>query len=130
MVIVRIAAHQRRFTFWLARFVPKVLQPFLAHAALLDCWQDSNGPYHDERMLPSCAIHQGDWPALQKPNEIVLPVKRGETQCADRHHACTNLVCRPLDPVRTKGGGRSEDRRGGGEGGRTGKYRWPEEVKQ
>src|SRR3546814_6790766 len=67
---------------------------------LLDCWQDSNGPYHDERMLPSCAIHQGDWPALQKPNEIVLPVQRGETQCADRHHACTNLVCRPL--LRTK----------------------------
>src|SRR3546814_19815319 len=55
-------------------------------------------------MLPSCAIHQGDWPALQKPNEIVLPVQRGETQCADRHHACTNIVCRPLDPVRTKGG--------------------------
>src|SRR3546814_4419606 len=47
---------------------------------------------------------QGDWPALQKPNEIVLPVQRGETQCADRHHACTNLVCRPLDQDRTKGG--------------------------
>src|SRR3546814_8421657 len=55
-------------------------------------------------MLPSCAIHQGDWPALQKPNEIVLPVQRGETQSADRHHACTNLVCRPLHPVKTKGG--------------------------
>src|SRR3546814_5467552 len=71
---------------------------------LLDCWQDSNGPYHDERMLPSCAIHQGDWPALQKPNEIVLPVQRGETQSADRHHACTNLVCRPLLANKNKGG--------------------------
>src|SRR3546814_7092515 len=60
IVIFGIADHHQRFAFVRARFVHQFLHQFLAHAALLDCWQDSNGPYHDERMLPSCAIHQGD----------------------------------------------------------------------
>src|SRR3546814_13126373 len=53
IVIFGIADHHQRFTFVRARFVHQFLHQFLAHAALLDCWQDSNGPYHDERMLPS-----------------------------------------------------------------------------
>src|SRR3546814_11365996 len=66
IVIFGIADHHQRFTFVRARFVHQFLHQFLAHAALLDCWQDSNGPYHDERMLPSCAIHQGDWPRSEE----------------------------------------------------------------
>src|SRR3546814_16903593 len=79
IVIFGIADHHQRFTFVRARFVHQFLHQFLAHAALLDCWQDSNGPYHDERMLPSCDIHQGDWPALQNHTAIVLTVHCGET---------------------------------------------------
>src|SRR3546814_1411469 len=80
IVIFGIADHHQRFTFVRARFVHQFLHQFLAHAALLDCWQDSNGPYHDERMLPSRSEeHTSELQSLMRISYAVFCLKKTKT---------------------------------------------------
>src|SRR3546814_5395576 len=77
IVIFGIADHHQRFTFVRARFVHQFLHQFLAHAALLDCWQDSNGPYHDERRSEE---HTSELQSLMRISYAVFCLKKKKTK--------------------------------------------------